>query len=182
MVIVLTVRREGEVWVALMSKKLNTYEENIELSSYATRAKKIKYKVDDNNCWICVSHPLDKDGYPKIIRNKNHWRMNRYIYTLEKGEIKDGKIIMHICDNPRCINPEHLKEGTWKENMIDRDQKKRNAYGEKNGEAKLSKEDVMKIRNDNREVREIAKDYPVHFSQIARIKRREAWSHISSTG
>jgi hypothetical protein len=71
--------------------------------------------------------------------------------------------------------PDHLVLGTVKDNNKDRDSKGRTAKNERNGGAKLTPEQIEAIRKDSRSCREIAKDYPVHFSQIARIKSGRHW-------
>lgn len=154
------------------------YNEDMKISKYASRIKKIRYKINDNNCWICISHCLSKSGYPKLVRNGKYLRMNRYIYKLEKGDIKNNNVVMHICDNPQCINPKHLKQGTVQENIDDRIKKGRGPLGTKNASSKLIKEDIIKIKNDDRLCREIAKDYPVNFSTIAEIKRGDSWEWV----
>ena len=54
-------------------------------NKYANRQKDIKYQIDANDCWICISHIQDKDGYPKIRRNNKYLRLSRYIYKLYYG-------------------------------------------------------------------------------------------------
>jgi hypothetical protein len=54
---------------------------------------------------------------------------------------------MHACDNPRCINPAHLKEGTVQENVADMDAKERRASGARNGNAKFSDFEIQQMRN-----------------------------------
>jgi hypothetical protein len=151
------------------------YKEPNDKLPMAHQQKDIEYYVDKNKCWICTSHNCDSDGYPKIRRNNKCLRLSRYIYTCEKGSISDNLVVMHTCDNPNCINPDHLVLGTVKDNNKDRDSKGRTAKNERNGGAKLTPEQIEAIRKDSRSCREIAKDYPVHFSQIARIKSGRHW-------
>jgi len=155
------------------------YQENILLSKMATRTKVIEYVIDINsNCWNCISHPLDKDGYPKICRNNKETRGNRYVYEREHGEIPKGLVIRHTCDNPTCINPNHLVLGTYKENAEDRVSRDRGAFGERNGTSKLTEDQVFAILKDDREYREIAPDYNVHYSLIGLIKTRKKWKYL----
>lgn len=86
------------------------------------KMKPITWEVNKNDCWICTSHKKDKDGYPVGYRRKIH----RHVYEQCFREIPIGMVVMHKCDNPSCINPEHLKLGTYKENTQDMYQKKRN--------------------------------------------------------
>lgn len=143
------------------------------------RAKQIKYCISENGCWDCVSHATDKKGYPVVTREGKFWRMARYVYTLEKGEIPIGKIVMHSCDNTNCINPEHLSIGTVRENIADMVKKKRHAIGERNGGGvKLNSEKVKMIRKDQRPLRVIAADYNVSHKLILLVKRKKIWGHV----
>lgn len=80
------------------------------------KRRPIEYYVNENGCHICTSHSKDKDGYIKINRD-GFWRLHRWIHWKNTGE--KPEVVMHTCDNPSCINPEHLKSGTHKENIRD---------------------------------------------------------------
>ncbi|UFX84327.1 putative homing endonuclease [Klebsiella phage BUCT86] len=76
-------------------------------------------------------------------------RMHRAEYCLANGlTLEDiaGLVVMHTCDNPRCINPEHLLLGTSSDNMQDRNKGARNLLGSRNPAARLTPEDVHSIR------------------------------------
>ena len=112
------------------------------------RPRPIQYYIDSNGCWICISHKKDQCGYPVVTRNGKLWRGNRYSYTINKGDIPEGLVIRHTCDNPACINPDHLILGTQKDNvkdMLERD-RFRDARGEKNPNFKDF--DIEGINND----------------------------------
>ena len=74
---------------------------------------------------------------------------HRYAFEVFKGPITEGLHVCHSCDNPSCINPDHLWQGTKQENTDDRERKGRNRppKGEKNGAAKLTTEQVTEMRN-----------------------------------
>ena len=142
-------------------------------------AKKIAYIVTANDCWECVSHTKDKAGYPVITRMGRFWRLSRYIYTISKGEIPDGLLILHACDNPKCMNPDHLSAGTSAENSRDMTQKGRQAKGEDNGGGvKLDENKVRAIRSDERSLQSIANDYGVSKKLILLVKQRRNWRHV----
>lgn len=64
---------------------------------------------------------LDKDGYGQFsMSGTDKWQAHRASYYLFVGPIPAGKIVMHICDRPRCVNPEHLRVGTQADNMADK--------------------------------------------------------------
>ncbi|ACF15727.1 HNH endonuclease [Yersinia phage Yepe2] len=61
-----------------------------------------------------------KGGYGRIRVNGVHWMAHRYaLYVHLQRPLKEGCVVMHSCDNPSCVNPEHLSEGTQKENIED---------------------------------------------------------------
>ncbi|HIC6258803.1 TPA: hypothetical protein ACW4EL_001459 [Salmonella enterica subsp. enterica serovar Nagoya] len=85
-----------------------------------------------------------------------------------------------MCDNPRCINPEHLVLGTQLENVRDMEIKGRGNHvsGERNGSAKITAEDVLEIRNSTLSNRKIAAIYGLSDSYISSIRLRKKWKHI----
>ncbi len=148
--------------------------------SLSNRARKITYEITPTGCWECNSHTLDSQGkYPVVTRNGKYWRMSRYIYTLFKGVIPEGEFILHSCDNPLCINPDHLSSGTPKENSQDMVNKGRQAKGAKNGGGvKLNEEKVRAIREDDRSLLTIAKDYGVSKKLVLLVKQKKKWKHV----
>ena len=76
---------------------------------------------DSESDCILWSGNADKDGYGKIYWNKRHRRTHQVVWELSREKkIPKGNIIQHECDNPSCVNPEHLKLGTWLSNMQDK--------------------------------------------------------------
>ena len=138
------------------------------------KKKKITWLVTDNNCWECNSHK-PSNNYPQFYKNGKVVRLHRHIYEECFGEIPKGLVVRHKCDNTFCINPEHLELGTHKDNVNDKVKRNRQAKGEKNGNAKLTKEQVSQIRNDNRMGKEIAKDFNVSRATISQIKNKITW-------
>ena len=94
------------------------------------------------------------------------------------GEIPDGLWVLHRCDNRKCVNPDHFFLGTRIDNIEDMLAKGRNQMGEAHYQAKLTKEDVLAIRNDSRPIRQIAAEYGVHHTSIGAIKNGKSWRSV----
>ena len=137
----------------------------------------IEWVVTENGCWNCVSHTLITGGYPTINIENHMMRLNRYMYEKYKNKIPKGLVIRHTCDNPACINPQHLITGTQKQNLNDMYKRHRDKHlsGELVALSKLTQNQVDAIRKDNRTQIIIAKQYDVDRSQISRIKNMKTW-------
>jgi hypothetical protein len=145
--------------------------------------KEIKYTVKENDCWNCISHGVDSNGYPVSFINKKRQRLYRYMFiknALADGvDLPDEFVVRHTCDNRLCINPKHLIIGTHQQNVQDRVSRNRSAKGEKNGRAKLSSEQVKEIRQDNTTPKMVlAKHYGVDPKLIRDIQNNRTWKHI----
>jgi hypothetical protein len=81
-------------------------------------------------------------GYGKVFRNGKTVSLHRWIWTLGRGAIPRGQIVMHRCDNPLCYRLDHLRLGTQLDNVRDMIQKGRKV----NGRTLLTEEDVERIR------------------------------------
>lgn len=104
-------------------------------------------------CWEWLGS-VSSDGYGKCKRGGKTYRAHRLSYEIFRGEIPKGHFICHHCDNPLCVNPEHLWAGTHKDNEDDKDKKGRRSpspstshphllpKGEKHHGAKLTAEQV----------------------------------------
>lgn len=150
------------------------------------RTKSITYRIE-GDCWICTSHAKDKDGYPQIYRNGRHWKLTRWVYNVVNGDLQEDLVILHSCDNPSCMNPTHLSQGSSLDNVTDKYEKGRdnNVRGENIGTSVLSNRDVWEIKHllkyTKMYQKEIGYLYGVTQTTIGCIKRGELWSHISIT-
>jgi hypothetical protein len=79
--------------------------------------EKVSIPVDLSECWEWTASK--KKGYGQFKWNGKMVLAHRYSYLMFNGELIDGLVIMHRCDNPSCVNPNHLDQGTYKDNMQD---------------------------------------------------------------
>jgi len=145
--------------------------------------KAIEWEADENGCWVCASHHRVKGGYPQCESDGQRYFLSRFVYEQCFGEIPEGLCVCHKCDNPPCINPQHLFLGTRKDNTQDMVKKGRNRNGilpgESNGQSKLTSQQVLVILNDSNSNNKIAAKYGVSKSTILRIKNRKSWRNIT---
>lgn len=71
-----------------------------------------------SDCWHWMG-PVNYFGYGRITYQGRMQMVHRLSYMTFKGEIEEGKSVLHSCDNPSCINPEHLRLGTYSDNKQD---------------------------------------------------------------
>lgn len=134
-------------------------------------------------CWVWTS-TYNPEGYGRIVIKGRFIGAHRISYEQHTGLIPAGQIVRHRCDNPRCVNPEHLELGTQKENIADcisrgrRIQRGSSRPGEKNPAALLTADQVRIIRSRSESYSKMATRFGVHKSTIAAIIARRLWSHL----
>lgn len=164
---------------------------------------KVDKITSDKGCWLWLGGK-DKSGYGQFNFYGRTKRTHRFSYMIFKGEIAKDKQIRHKCDNPSCVNPDHLDIGTQQDNMNDMKNRNRQAKGEnysirgdKNGTrlhpetrprgesqylAKLTEEQVIKIRElyatGNYTQQELANKFNVLQCTISDIINNKTWKHI----
>jgi DNA-binding XRE family transcriptional regulator len=79
----------------------------------------IEWVTNEKGCHLVTSLKPNKDGYIKVTRNKKNFLLHRLVYSEQNGEIPKKSVILHTCDNPSCINIEHLRLGTQQDNLKD---------------------------------------------------------------
>lgn len=137
------------------------------------------------SCWNWKASK-DRYGYGQLTCQGKHRMAHHVAYELTKGAIPDGLCVLHHCDNPSCVNPEHLYLGTHRHNTQDMMQRGRNQCGRfpgsTNPTSKLTEEDVKTIRwmheNGTLSNQAIADHFGVTGALIGMIVKRKIWKHI----
>ena len=146
---------------------------------------RIQIVKTENGCWNWIG-AHDKDGYGWIRVSGRQVSAHRYSYTTSHGNIPDGLQVLHTCDNPRCVNPDHLFAGTHQDNMNGMMSKGRraNIYGVDSKNAKLTNEQVIEIRQRYKPrhptdgCNAMAREFGVGQMEISRIINRKRWKHL----
>jgi len=142
------------------------------------RMDRLTVRDTETDCWFWKGE-ITNMGYGRIRVKGKNIGAHRLAFELAKGKIPEGMLVLHSCDVRSCVNPDHLRVGTQKQNQEDARLRNRTCFGEKNNKSKLTEEDVVAIRKDSRTLKEIAKDYCVKSaSTICYIKSKKTWARV----
>ena len=136
--------------------------------------------MTDNGCWEWMGTKL-RGGYGGLSVRGKTWQAHRFSYVVFIGEIPDGMLVCHACDNPSCVNPNHLFLGTHKTNAEDRVKKKRSSVGESFPKSKLKEQEILEIRRYASlgvTRRTLAKMFRVGSTCITYVVNKRTWRHI----
>jgi hypothetical protein len=134
-------------------------------------------EVTSNGC-VIPRRKTDASGYVVARADGRLIKAHRLSYLINKGETPPGMVVMHTCDVRNCINPSHLVIGTNTDNTRDRDEKKRQARGERQGRAKLTEAAVREIRLSPASDTKLALQYGVGPTTINNIRTGKRWAHV----
>jgi hypothetical protein len=140
--------------------------------------------AEPGKCWVW-RRAHNGDGYGTLTVSGRTVYAHRLAFELSGSVIPDGMDVLHKCDNPSCINPDHLSAGTRSKNMADCHARGRSRIpsprmkGEANGSAKLTRECVEIIRDGlaaGVTQQRLADRFGVSQTLISRINRGEIWN------
>ena len=135
----------------------------------------------NSGCWLWLGS-LNSTGYGAFYIPPKRMGAHRAAYEIYIGQVPEKKFVLHSCDMPCCVNPNHLFLGTHQENMNDMLRKGRSALnkarGEKHCRAKLTAAAVLEIRLSKETTRALAKKYGVHHAQIHNARTHKSWAWL----
>ena len=133
-------------------------------------------KVTGSGCWEWPGG--SPKYYPEVCIKGERILLHRLSYELFKGDIPEGCHVCHRCDNPRCVNPEHLFTGRQQANMRDMMRKGRAVR------SKLTREDVVRIKNLFRtgkySMSSLAREFSVTQPTIRNLIRGKTWLGVGA--
>lgn len=138
--------------------------------------------ISDTDDCIAWGGTRQSSGYGEFSCLGIKYLAHRFSYSLHNGEIPDGMFVRHTCDNPPCVNPRHLLMGPPALNVQDMVSRDRHSRGERNGHAKLTRDDVtgiLQMLSTGMPQRGIAEKYGVTPQTITDIKKGRSWNHLS---
>lgn len=139
-------------------------------------------------CWVWIGRTM-KDGYgvfrvgSRTDGTRKNALVHRLSWELHNGTIPAGLLVLHKCDNPPCVRPDHLFLGTHQDNATDKMKKGRFVpnFGKSNGNARLSEEDVLLIRKYRAKKMKrkfVAFLFGISEHQVYLITAKRSWGHI----
>lgn len=136
-----------------------------------------------NDACIPFGGYVDPKGYGRQRKGGVSDRAHRHAYREHHGPIPPGTVVRHKCDNPRCINPDHLELGTQADNVQDMIDRGRmfDRSGEANSRSTLTDAQVAEIKKRLAQpywgqVRQLAREFNTHESNISHIKGGRRWT------
>lgn len=167
------------------SRSCHTSQRNKDaaLSTQELFFKNISKEYHVDGCWVYKN--TNQAGYGRITINQKDVLAHRYSYEINYGFISHDLCVCHKCDNPSCVNPDHLFLGTLKDNYDDMVSKGRRAPYQKGSghwKSKLNEQQVLEIKEklkNGEGVTQIGRDYNVAHTLISRIKNGTRWKHVS---
>lgn len=141
-------------------------------------------RLKENAATGCLEWQAGRDayGYGRLFFNGRQERSHRVAWIRAHGAIPAGMHVCHRCDNPPCCNPDHLFLGSNTDNRRDSVRKGRAPRGELQGNSKLTRGDIERVRDiarvGNRSQREIASYFDMSQKHVSRVIRGDAWRHV----
>jgi len=146
---------------------------------------KIKKPMFENECWEWIGASKDGYGYFRNTLTKKQTRVNRLSFDLFNGPLDENLLVLHTCDNSKCVNPKHLFQGTHGDNVRDKVNKGRSLFGELCPTSVLTevfiKQLIVDILNGhNITIQQVCHWTGVSITTIRDIFLGNTWKHVTT--
>lgn len=139
-----------------------------------------RYVLDPSACWEWRG-ARNPAGYGTVSDGGRKRLASRAAWELRFGPIPEGLHVLHRCDNPPCVNPDHLFLGTDLDNAKDREAKNRTSRGVRHYNAKLTDEIVIAMRraaDEGKSTTEIGEMFGTTRFVAYKVISRQTWKHV----
>jgi hypothetical protein len=139
----------------------------------------------NKGCWT-FNAANDRDGYPYYNFNKKTTRAHRFSYIISNYDKEEKiNIIRHTCNNPWCVNPNHLVNGSQQENINDKIKDNRQAKGSKTGTSKITEEQLISVLDkilsgEITKTKQIVTILNISHTNIIDILHGKIWTHVTN--
>ena len=138
-----------------------------------------------DGCWNWTASTIVGNRGQIGVSTKGGFRKNylasRVAFTFANGDIPDGMVVMHTCDNPLCCRPSHLVVGTQKDNLQDMSQKFRGMHGSRSYHAKITEAQAIEMRERRAAgwpQQALADAYGLTQGTVSVLLNRKTWRHV----
>jgi hypothetical protein len=132
----------------------------------------LQTKRMENGCLEWCGH-VAKNGYGHTKWNRQFYLAHRFAWELKKGPIPPDVLVLHNCDNKRCVDTEHLYLGDGAQNSADALERGQIKTGERSAISKLTNAQVREAKNSSESVKTMAKRFGVHWATLYKAMKDE---------
>ena len=135
-------------------------------------------KLNDDECWEWQLG-LSVTGYGKMKIRPKTMATHRFSFVIHN--LYSPEMVLHSCDNRKCVNPKHLRAGNHIENMADMTARNRQATGMRHGFTKITDEQVLELRSmyaAGVKMKAIAIHFGINKGSVANIACGRCWRHL----
>lgn len=135
-------------------------------------------QLSPGECWPWLGSCCNR-GYGRFNFNSQRYFAHVLSFQLHHGGVPTGHVIRHRCDNPPCVNPNHLESGTQADNVRDTVMRGRTVRGEAHWHASLTDSDVQAIRSATGLLQtDLGMLYGIGQAAVSKIQLGKTWRHV----